>query len=85
MVTAVNHAVKIPNKRLRSALRCPLDSTTSSGQFMLTILAALAQLECDQIVKRTADRRTARGRKDGELGGIGPPHRRLQREKRWYI
>ena len=34
MVTAVHHAVKIPNKRLRSALRCPLDSTTSSGQLL---------------------------------------------------
>ena len=49
-----------------------LDTTSPAGQFMLTIFAALAQLERDQIVKRTADGRTARGRKDGELGGSLP-------------
>ena len=50
----------------------PLDSTSPAGQFMRTIFAALAQLERDQIVKRTTDGRTARGRKDGELGGSLP-------------
>ncbi|MBX0328680.1 recombinase family protein [Oscillochloris sp. ZM17-4] len=49
-----------------------LDTTTPTGQFMLTIFAALAQLERDQIVKRTADGREARGRKDGEKGGNLP-------------
>lgn len=49
-----------------------LDTTTPTGQFMLTIFAALAQLERDQIVKRTTDGRAARGRKDGEKGGSLP-------------
>jgi site-specific DNA recombinase len=49
-----------------------LDTTTPTGQFMLTIFAALAQLERDQIVKRTADGRAERGRKDGEKGGSLP-------------
>jgi site-specific DNA recombinase len=49
-----------------------IDTTTPTGQFMLTIFAALAQLERDQIVKRTMDGRAARGRKDGEKGGSLP-------------
>lgn len=49
-----------------------LDTTTPSGTFALTIFAALAQLERDQIVKRTTDGRAARGRKDGEKGGSLP-------------
>jgi site-specific DNA recombinase len=49
-----------------------LDTTTPTGQFMLTIFAALAQLEREQIVKRTTDGRAARGRQDGEKGGSLP-------------
>lgn len=49
-----------------------LDTQSPAGQFMLTIFAALAQLERDQIVKRTTDGRAARGRKDGEKGGSLP-------------
>ncbi|NTU86021.1 MAG: recombinase family protein [Chloroflexales bacterium] len=49
-----------------------LDTTTPAGKFVLTIFAALAQLERDQIVKRTTDGRNLRGRRDGEKGGNVP-------------
>lgn len=49
-----------------------LDTTTPSGQFVLTMFAALAQLERDTIVERTTAGRNARGRIDGEKGGRVP-------------
>ncbi len=49
-----------------------LDTTTPTGKFVLTMFAALAQLDRDNIVKRTTDGRDARGRKDGEKGGNVP-------------
>lgn len=49
-----------------------LDTTTPAGRFVLTIFAALAQLERDNIVERTSSGRDQRGRRDGEKGGRLP-------------
>lgn len=49
-----------------------LDTTTPTGKFVLTLFAALAQLDRDQIVKRTTDGRNSRGRRDGDKGGNVP-------------
>lgn len=49
-----------------------LDTSTPAGQFVLTMFAALAQLERDTIVERTTAGRNVRGRKDGERGGRVP-------------
>lgn len=49
-----------------------LDTSTPQGQFVLTMFAALGQLERDMIVQRTTDGRNARGRIDGEKGGNLP-------------
>lgn len=49
-----------------------LDTTTPQGQFVLTMFAALAQLERDTIVERTTAGRNARGARDGERGGRVP-------------
>ena len=49
-----------------------LDTTTPAGRFVLTIFAALAQLERDNIVERTSSGRNTRGKRDGEKGGRLP-------------
>lgn len=49
-----------------------IDSTTPQGLLALTIFAALAQFERDQIAQRTKDAMAARGRRDGERGGRLP-------------
>ena len=49
-----------------------LDTSTPQGQFVLTMFAALAQLERDVIVERTTAGRNERGRRDGEKGGRVP-------------
>lgn len=49
-----------------------LDSTTPAGRFVLTMFAALAQLERDNIVERTSSGRDERGKLDGEKGGRMP-------------
>lgn len=49
-----------------------LDTSTPSGRFVLTMFAALAQLERDTIVQRTTDGRNQRGKTDGEMGGRVP-------------
>lgn len=49
-----------------------LDTTTPQGQFVLTMFAALAQLERDTIVERTTAGRNERGKRDGEKGGRVP-------------
>ena len=49
-----------------------LDTTTATGRFVLSLFAALAQLERDNIVERTTSGRNARGKKDGEKGGRVP-------------
>jgi site-specific DNA recombinase len=49
-----------------------LDTTTPAGRFVLSIFAALAQLERDNIVERTTAGRDERGRSDGERGGRLP-------------
>lgn len=49
-----------------------LDTTTPAGRFVLTMFAALAQLERDNIVERTTAGRNVRGLKDGEKGGRLP-------------
>ncbi|MEO8612732.1 MAG: recombinase family protein [Chloroflexota bacterium] len=46
-----------------------LNTSTPMGQFVLTILAGLAQLERDTIVERTTAGRDLRGKLDGEKGG----------------
>lgn len=48
------------------------DTSTASGQFVLTMFAALAQLERDTIVERTTNGRNQRGKVDGEKGGRLP-------------
>lgn len=49
-----------------------LDTATPQGQFVLTMFAALAQLERDTIVERTTAGRNQRGKVDGEKGGRLP-------------
>lgn len=49
-----------------------LDTSTPQGQFVLTMFAALAQLERDTIVERTTAGRNQRGKVDGERGGRVP-------------
>lgn len=49
-----------------------LDTSTPQGQFTLTLFAALAQLERDQIAERTSAALTAKGMIDGEKGGRLP-------------
>ena len=49
-----------------------LDTSTPTGKFVLTMFAALAQLDRDNIVRRTTDGRDARGKQDGEKGGNMP-------------
>ena len=49
-----------------------LDTSTPQGQFVLTLFAALAELERGVIVERTTAGRDNRGRKDGERGGRLP-------------
>ncbi len=49
-----------------------LDTSTPQGKFVLTMFAALAQLERDTIVERTTAGRDARGQVDGEKGGRVP-------------
>ncbi|MBI1294291.1 hypothetical protein GC175_04955 [bacterium] len=58
-----------------------LDTSTPSGQFVLTMFAALAQLERDTIVERTTNGRNQRGKVDGEKGGRVPMgYRRIEVE-----
>lgn len=58
-----------------------LDTSTPSGRFVLTMFAALAQLERDTIVQRTTDGRNQRGIVDGEKGGAVPfGYRRVRDE-----
>ena len=65
-------------ERLRGAgcavvsCRESLDSTTPAGVFVVSMFAALAQLERDTIVERTTAGRNARGQVDGERGGRVP-------------
>jgi site-specific DNA recombinase len=49
-----------------------LDTSTPQGRFVLTLFAALAELERDSIVERTTAGRNERGRQDGERGGRVP-------------
>lgn len=49
-----------------------LDTSTPQGQFVLTLFAALAQLERDTIIERTTAGRNERGKVDGEKGGRLP-------------
>lgn len=49
-----------------------LDTSTPQGQFVLTMFAAMAQLERDLIVERTTAGRDHRGHLDGEKGGSLP-------------
>ncbi len=49
-----------------------LDTSTPSGKFVMRMFASLAELERDTIVKRLMDGRNARGRIDGERGGMLP-------------
>jgi site-specific DNA recombinase len=49
-----------------------LDTSTPQGQFVLTMFAAVAQLERDTIVQRTTAGRDVRGALDGEKGGRLP-------------
>lgn len=49
-----------------------LDTSTPQGEFVLTMFAALAQLERATIVERTTAGRDERGKVDGERGGRVP-------------
>jgi site-specific DNA recombinase len=48
------------------------DTTTSAGKFVLTMFAALAELEAGQTAERTKGAMAERGRRDGEKGGRLP-------------
>lgn len=74
-------------KRLQAAgcelisCRESLDTATPAGWFMLTVFAALAQMERDVIVGRTTAGRNVRGSRDGERGGRLPlGYRRIFRD-----
>lgn len=49
-----------------------LDTSTPQGAFVLTMFAAIAQLDRDMIVERTTAGRNVRGKLDGERGGSVP-------------
>jgi len=49
-----------------------IDTSTPAGRFVLTVFAALAQLDRENIVQRTTDGRNERGKVDGERGGSLP-------------
>lgn len=49
-----------------------IDTTTPAGRFFVTVLAAMAQWERDNIVERTTAGRNQRGKIDGEKGGRLP-------------
>jgi site-specific DNA recombinase len=49
-----------------------IDTTTASGRFVFRMFASLAELDRDNIVQRTTDGRNARGRINGERGGMLP-------------
>ena len=49
-----------------------LDTSTAQGRFVLTLFAALAELERGVIVERTTAGRNERGKRDGERGGRMP-------------
>lgn len=49
-----------------------LDTSTPTGNFMLTIFAALSQLERDTIVERMKAGTEERRKKDGDIGGHVP-------------
>lgn len=49
-----------------------LDTTTPQGQFFVTIIAGMAQLERDMIAERTRAALAEHGRRDGERGGRLP-------------
>lgn len=49
-----------------------LDTSTPTGRFMLSIFAALTELERDTIKERTSAGREQRGKTDGERGGRLP-------------
>lgn len=49
-----------------------LDTTSPQGQFVLTLFAALAQLERDLIAERTKAALSEHSRRDGEAGGKLP-------------
>lgn len=49
-----------------------LDTSTPTGRFVLTMFAALAELDRDQLVEKLTGGRDARGEVDGEKGGRIP-------------
>lgn len=49
-----------------------IDTSTPMGRFVLTVFAALAQLDRENIVQRTTDGRNERGKVDGDRGGRLP-------------
>lgn len=49
-----------------------LDTSTPTGRFVLTMFAALAELDRDQTVEKLTGGRDARGEQDGEKGGRLP-------------
>ena len=49
-----------------------LDTDSAQGRFVLTLFAALAELERGVIIERTTSGRNERGRRDGERGGRVP-------------
>ena len=49
-----------------------IDTTTPTGQFILTVFAGLAQMERDTIAQRLTGGRREREKKDGERGGWLP-------------
>lgn len=46
-----------------------LDTSTPQGRFVLTMFAAISELELGVITQRLTDGRNARGKEDGEKGG----------------
>jgi len=49
-----------------------IDTSTPAGRFVLTVFAALTQLDRENIVQRTTDGRNERGKVDGDRGGRLP-------------
>lgn len=56
-----------------------IDTSTPAGRFVLTVFAALTQLDRENIVQRTTEGRNERGKVDGDKGGRVPMgYRRIE-------
>lgn len=67
----VNDVLK-PSSKALVLLDLNVDTSTPTGMMILTVMAAVAQLERDQINERTRIGRTAKKAQGGFIGGVAP-------------